>query len=135
MLVCKRAPVDLHIFDGAVEAVLTVLAAFAGATICAGHAALVTLAVLFEAARLATVATFGVEAAVLNLRLESVRVAILNRLHGELSLFITVMVGAVTAVAFWATPDSQGEAITVQLEALRLLAVAYGSASSRGDHN
>lgn len=96
---------------------------------------MIALTVLFQTARLATIATLGVEPAVLNFGLKSVRVAILNRVHGKLSLFITVVVGTIAAVAFGTAFNAEGEAITVQLEALGLLAVADGSSSCWGDHH
>jgi len=83
------------------------------------------LAVLFLAARLLAVASFGVVPLDgLNLRLECIRVPIQDRVNGSLPFLIVLIVRAVNAVALRPTPLPKGKAVAIQLQALALLAVA-----------
>ena len=86
------------------QAVLTVFAPFTDTAVRAGHATLVTFAILFQAARLFAMAALGMVACVfLDLRLEGMGVAFHNGLHGLVAFMITFLVAAITAIAVWAT--------------------------------
>lgn len=70
-------------------------------------------------------AALGVEASIaVYLRLEGMRVAVFYSIHCHLTLLIVVLVRTVDAIAVGPAALPEGEAVAVELEALRLLAVA-----------
>ena len=68
---------------------------------------------------------FRVEALLLNdLRLESLRISVDYWLDGQFAFLVLLVVRTVRAIAVRRTPQAQGKAVTIQLQALRLLAIA-----------
>jgi len=86
---------------------------------------LVTLAILLLAPRLLATASLRMNISVLRyFRLESLRVSLEDRFHGTFSLFISLSVATILAVAIRSTTQAQSKTVAVELQALRLLAVA-----------
>jgi hypothetical protein len=114
-------------------AFLTILTAFASAAVSAGHSTLIALAVLFEAPRFLAVATLGVEPSIaVDLGLECMRVTVFYSIHCHLAFLITFLIRAVEAIAVRPAPFSKRKAVAIELEALRLLAIAGWSARGSG---
>lgn len=96
--------------------VFTILASITYTAVGAGYATLIALAVFFEAPGFLTVATLRVVASVfLDLGLESMWVALHNRLHHLQPLRVTILVATVTTVALRSTSKTKGEAIAIKL--------------------
>lgn len=111
--------------------IFTVLAAFTDAQLCASHPALVAFTVLFETSTFLAMASFSMEPFFrLDFRFESIWVSIYDGFDSCLPFLIIFNVCAIHAVAFRPTPLSVSEAVTIQLQALGLFAIASVSSSS-----
>jgi len=65
----------------------------------------------------------------LYLRLESMGITVFDRVHSGLSLFVTLMIGAVCTLALRPTTEPRSKAIAIELKALRFFAIASGSSA------
>ena len=77
---------------------------------------MIALAVFFETSRFLAMATLSVLASVfLDLGLESMWVALHNRLHNLQPFRVTILVATVTTVTLRSTSKTKGEAIAIEL--------------------
>ena len=104
---------------------ITIQTAITDTLVWTKNSTLVTLAILLLAPRLLATASLRMNISVLRyFRLESLRVSLEDRFHGTFSLFISLSVATILAVAIRSTTQAQSKTVAVELQALRLLAVA-----------
>lgn len=68
----------------------------------------------------------------LNLWLKSERIPLQDRVHDLLSISVAILITAILAIAVGTTTLAKGEAIAVELETFRFLAVAGSAPWDRG---